>query len=119
MAPELHRWLAYGSAVAMALAGLAGAWAVARDTAPGPWAARLQAAVLIALVATLAGGLGILVGGGRPREILHFVYAVLALAALPLADSLTRSARPRVRGLAWLVGALVGLVVIARLFGTG
>ena len=64
-------------------------------------------------------GLGLLVGGGQPREQLHFVYAVVALGALPVTDSLSRGFGPRARGLATLVGALVALAVIARLFGTG
>ena len=119
MAVELHRWLAYASAVAIALAGAAGGWAALRGVQPGPAAGMLRVAVLLLVVVTLAGGLGLLFGGGRPRETLHFVYAVLALAALPAADSLTRGASPRVRGIATLAGGLVGLVVIARLVGTG
>ena len=68
---------------------------------------------------TLAGGLGLLAGGGRPREILHFVYAVVALGAVAIADSIARRTGPRQRGIASLVGALVALAVIARLFQTG
>lgn len=74
---------------------------------------------MLALVVTVAGGLGLLVGGARPQEILHFVYAIVALGALAVADSISRRAGPRARAIATLVGALVALAVIARLFQTG
>lgn len=73
----------------------------------------------LVLVVAAAGGLGLLAGGARPRELLHFVYAVIAIGAVPVADSLTRQADPRPRAIATLIGALVSLVVILRLFGTG
>jgi hypothetical protein len=82
-------------------------------------AGRIQALLLIALAVTIAGGLGLLAGGARPREALHFVYAVVAIGALPVANSLTQRAGPRARGVATLAAVLVILVVIARLFGTG
>lgn len=87
--------------------------------ARGRPAERLEQLVVLVLVVTVAGGLGLLVGGGRPREILHFVYAIVALSALAVADSISRNAGPRQRGVASLVAALVALVVIARLFQTG
>jgi hypothetical protein len=43
----------------------------------------------------------------------------VALGALPVAESIARQASPRRRAIASLVGALVALVVIARLFQTG
>ena len=82
-------------------------------------AGRVQALFLIALVVTIAGGLGLIAGGARPREALQFVYAVVAFGALPVANSLTQRAGPRARGLAAFVATLVILVVMARLFGTG
>lgn len=90
-----------------------------RSTPPGTAAERFGQICLIALVVTVAGGLGLLAGGGRPREILHFVYAIVALGAVPVADSMARRAGPRQRGIASLIGALVALVVVARLFQTG
>ena len=82
-------------------------------------AGRLEAVLLIAVGATIAGGLGLLVGGGRPREALHFVYAVIAFAALPVANSIGRRSGPRAQALVALAAAAVILVVILRLFGTG
>jgi hypothetical protein len=75
--------------------------------------------VLLLVAVTAAGGLGLLVGGARPHELLHFVYAVVALAALPISTSVSARWEPRLRAMATVIGALVGLAVIVRLFGTG
>ena len=82
-------------------------------------AGRLEAVLLIAVGATIAGGLGLLVGGGRPREALHFVYAVIAFAVLPVANSIARRSGPRAQAGVALAAAAVILVVILRLFETG
>jgi hypothetical protein len=94
-------------------------WRAWRRSPPGDIADRLEGILLVVLVIAIAGGLGLLVGGARPQELLHFVYAIVVLSALPIAGTLTRGASPRSRGLASVVGALVALVVVARLFGTG
>lgn len=90
-----------------------------RRVPPGVAAERSGEIFLIALVVTLAGGLGLLAGGGRPKEVLHFVYAIVALGAVPVADSVARRAGPRQRATASLIGALVALAVVARLSQTG
>ena len=46
-------------------------------------------------------------------------YAVIVIGALPIAGMLSRQASPRARGLSSLAGAIVALIVVARLFGTG
>jgi hypothetical protein len=102
--------------VLVGLEAVARAW---RQSAPGPLADRLRGVLLLALGVTAAGGLGLLVGGAQPREPLHYLYAVLALVAVPISDSVSRNATPRTRGIANLVGAVVALVIVARLFGTG
>ena len=99
--------------------GLEGAWRAWRRTPSAVSGDRVQAILLIVLGVTIAGGLGLLAGGARPREALHFVYAVVAIGALPVAGSLSQRAGPRGRGLATLAAVVVILVVIARLFGTG
>jgi predicted membrane channel-forming protein YqfA (hemolysin III family) len=86
---------------------------------PSPTTGRLEAMLLIVVGATIAGGLGLLAGGGRPREALHFVYAVLAIATLPVANSIARRFGPLAQAWVALGAALVISVVIARLFGTG
>jgi hypothetical protein len=94
-------------------------WRAWRRSPPGDIADRFEAILLVVLVIAIAGGLGLLVGGARPQELLHFVYAIVVLSALPIAGTLTKEASPRSRGLASVAGALVALVVVARLFGTG
>jgi hypothetical protein len=101
------------------LVGLEALWRAASGSARGNLAERLEQVAVIALAISATGGLGILLGGGRPREILHFVYAIVALGVLAVADSMARRAGPRWRGIANLLGALVALAVIARLFATG
>ena len=101
------------------LAGVEAGWRAWRRSPPGDVADRLEGILLLVLVLAIAGGLGLLVGGARPRELLHFVYAVVVLSALPIAGALSKEASPRARGLARVAGALVALVVVARLFGTG
>jgi hypothetical protein len=101
------------------LVAVEAAWRAWRNTSPGVWASRLQALLLLVLAATIAGGLGLLAGGGRPHELLHLVYAVVVVGAVPMADSFFRRAAPRPRGIASLAGALVAIVVVARLSGTG
>ena len=101
------------------VAGAEAGWRAWRRVPPSDLTDRLQALLLVLIGVTIAGGLGLLVGGSRPRETLHFVYAILAFAALPVAATLARGASPRTRGVVSLIGALVALVVVARLFGTG
>lgn len=103
----------------MVVAGLEAAVRAARGSAPGLAASRLDSLVLLLLGLTIAAGLGLLLGGARPKELLHFVYAVVAIGAMPIAASFTGSWQPRGRAVATLVAALVALVVIVRLFATG
>jgi hypothetical protein len=103
----------------MLVIGVEGALRAWRQSPPGPLAERLVVVLLVMLFVSIAGGLGLLVGGGHPKETLHFVYAIVALGVLPISDTLSKGRSPRTRGLASLVGALVALVVVARLFGTG
>ncbi len=119
MVTALHVWLAGASVVILVLAGIDGASRAWRRTAPGAFATRMEGLALLAIGVAAGGGLGLLVGGARPREMLHLVYGVIAFAALPIVTDRTRHASPRTRGLASLAGSLIALVVVARLFGTG
>ncbi len=101
------------------LAGVEAGWRAWRRSPPGDVADRLDGILLLVLVVAIAGGLGLLAGGARPRELLHFVYAIVVLSALPIAGALTKEASPRAGGLARVAGAIVALVVVVRLFGTG
>jgi hypothetical protein len=101
------------------VAGLEGALRAVRSHAPGMAAARLEGVVLVAVAMTAAGGLALLLGGSRPHELLHFLYAVLALALLPVATSISARWEPRRRGFATVLGALIALAAVLRLFATG
>lgn len=71
------------------------------------------------MVVAIGIGLGNLFGVGGPRDPLHLLYAVAAAVALPLAASFARGGSPRERGVATLLGAVVVVGVIVRLFQTG
>jgi hypothetical protein len=119
MIAQLHSALAYlslGLALVLAVDSGWRAWRAKAGTAPG---ARLDPILLIATGVAAAGGLGIYVGGGRPHETLHFVYGVLALGAIPVANSLGRGRSARQVAIARFIGAVVAVVVIWRLFQTG
>jgi hypothetical protein len=119
MAAELHLWLAIAGGVLVLLVGLEAALRAVRRAPPGKAAARLEGLVLVAIGVTAAGGLGILAGGGGPRELLHFVYAVFAFGTLPVLARVSATWEPRRRGLATLLAAVVTLVAILRLAATG
>jgi hypothetical protein len=118
-AHDLHLILAFASIAVVAVAAAEGAARLVLARPPGRAAAAGSGMVAILLGMTAAGGLALLAGGQRPREWLHLVYALLAFALVPLADSLAAQATPRRRAVARLFGALVALVVIVRLFATG
>jgi len=101
------------------LVGIEAGWRSWRGSAPAGWVERLDLALILILLITSAGGLGLLVAGAGPREPLHFVYAVLAIGCMPVADTLLRKASPRRRALVTAVAALIALVLIGRLFQTG
>ena len=105
--------------LAVVLVAFEAAWRAWRGAPRRRAAERLEPLFILAMGVTVAGGLGLLAGGGRPREVLHFVYAIVALGAVPVAESIARRAGHRRRAIASLVGALVALVVVARLFQTG
>ena len=119
MALELHRWLAIVSAVLLAGAVVESAWSFRGRSVDPPASSRLRGVAIIALIVTIAGGLGLLLGGARPRELLHVVYAAIAVGALPVAASISRSWDSRRIRIATLIGTLIMLVAVLRLFATG
>jgi hypothetical protein len=80
---------------------------------------RLGQITVIAAAVTAAGGLGLLAAGARPAEALHFVYAALALAAIPTVNAVTRQATRRGQAMATAAAAALLVVLIARLYTTG
>jgi hypothetical protein len=118
-ARDLHQLLATFSLLGMGAVTVEGGVRAARGAAPSMWASRTFGALLLLVAVTAAGGLALLVGGHRPRELLHLLYAVLAFGAVPVADSVGRGWSPRGRALARTGGAVVGIALIVRLFATG
>ena len=116
---ELHVALAW-----IAVAGAVAVVAAALPAAAGRTASyRLLDLVILGLigstVAASLAGLVLLLLGHRPSEALHFIYAAVALAAMPIARYALRDRS--VSSMARFV-ALAGLIVLAsvvRLFMTG
>lgn len=114
----LHFLLAY-AAVAGAAIGIG--WSaihLVTRRAGGPAFERLQATVLAVFIVGAASGLILLAAGGRPADGLHLLYAVVAIALIPLARSfLGRGGRGPA---AFMLVAFVALGgVLYRLFTTG
>jgi hypothetical protein len=118
-ARDLHLLLTIATLVAMVVVTGEAAVRLIRGGPPGRFAARSLAVVLVLVVMAAAGGLALLADGHRPREWWHAMYAGFAFAMIPIADSTTLRAGPRWKALARLIGALIALEVIVRLFQTG
>ncbi len=116
---DLHLLLTLATLAAIVVVIGEAAVRLVRGRPPGRLAARNLAVVLILVAMASAGGLALLVGGHRPVEWWHLMYAGFAFAMIPLADSITLRASARWKALARLIGALIALEVIVRLFQTG
>jgi hypothetical protein len=104
MISALHWFLAIASTAVMLLAGLEASRRALLKRPPGATAARINAVVLLLLGVTAASGLGLFVAGIHPRKELHFVYALLAFAAVPVANALGSRGSPQRHALVcWLV----------------
>jgi hypothetical protein len=122
----LHAWLASGAAIlatgAVVLGALVALGAAGRR-AGRRWLDRLVLALLVVVAAdvVLGGLVGILALGGRvgPADPLHFVYAMVALLAVPVVR--LEAMRRRSARLGWWVcaGGLVTLGALLRLWATG
>ncbi len=115
----IHRLLAYSSAAA-ATAGIA--WAavlVATGRAGGTRFEQAQAAVVSIFIVTAVSGALLLLAGSRPAEGLHLLYALVALAIIPLARSYLGRRSNRGAAVLLLVALVVLGAVTYRLFTTG
>jgi hypothetical protein len=119
MITALHLFLAIASAAVMLLSGFEAGLRMVRNRKSGTLSAGLSGSMLLILGVTAASGLGMLVGGARPHEMLHLLYAGLAFAAIPVTDLFAGRLSPRARAASSIVAALIGLVLIVRLFMTG
>ena len=115
----IHRLLADG-AIAATLVGIG--WSLVLVVTGRPGSQRFEQAqaaiVSLFVIAAASGGL-LLLSGAQPGEGLHFLYAVIALTAIPLARSFLGRARPRFAAALLLVAFVVLGAVTYRLFTTG
>lgn len=115
----VHSLLAYAAAVG-AVVGISWSailWITRR--AGGPAFESFQAGVVAMLIVSAASGLVRLASGARPAESLHLLYAVIAIALVPIARSfLGRASGRRAAGLLLVAFVVLGAVVY-RLFTTG
>ncbi|MFI6603683.1 hypothetical protein ACIBHX_46260 [Nonomuraea sp. NPDC050536] len=118
-AHDVHLLLALVTTVAMLVVAADGAVRVASGSPPGRIADVGAKVLLVLVMMAAAGGLALLVSEHRPGELLHGMYAFLALGAVPVADSLFSRTSTRPRALARCLGAVVGVVILVRLFNTG
>jgi hypothetical protein len=115
---ELHRTLAL---IALAIGAGIGLLAALGALGGRPRRLAVDRAVLAALsVIALAvvSGLGMLLGGQRPHDLLHLLYAAAALLALPIAR-FGGGVAARHRGPAVAIGGLLVVLLVVRLYQTG
>ncbi len=96
--------------------------AVALATGRGPGRRAVDRAILVALALvaiTVVVGAPLPVTGAPPRDPLHFLYALVALAGLPIARVAAADADPRRLGRFVALAALLVLGAMVRLFMTG
>lgn len=120
MLKGLHVLLATFATVAIIAATVEGGARWIRNKPAGDAAWRTLLAVLISSGATILAGIALLITGEHPKEWLHLLYAALAFGLVPFADNASISIpNNRTRGIYRVVGGLVCLIVITRLFLTG
>lgn len=120
MLKGLHVLLAIVTAAAVIAATLEGALRIIRNKPAGEAAWRTLLAVLISAGITALAGIALLIRGEHPKEWLHLLYAALAFGLIPFADNASISLpNNRTRGLYRVLGGLVCLIVLTRLFVTG
>ncbi len=116
---SIHRFIAVATVVVVA--GGVG-WSILLATSRrrgGPRFEQFQAAVVSLVMVGAASGLLLLLSGARPTEGLHLLYAVIAIALIPLARSFLGRANGR-GAASLLLAAFVALgAVVFRLFTTG
>jgi hypothetical protein len=119
--PALVTTLHHLVALLVAAAGLVLVLVVAIGTAshrPVRFAADRAILVALALVAVgIASGLIVLLTGGHPEDPLHLLYALVALAVLPVVRFWGGLGRHRMLALG--VGGVLLAALVLRLFQTG
>ena len=115
----IHRLVADAAAVGV---GVAVGWSLLLTLAGrtgGEAFVLFQAAVVTVLLVAAASGATLLVTGARPADDLHLLYAVVAIALVPLARSFLRRAAGRPSAMLLAVAFVALGAVVYRLFTTG
>jgi hypothetical protein len=117
---DLHAALAILAAIAAGATLLLVATAAVRGrTLVQPWTDRAILFALALVVANVFVGAGIAVGGRRPADPLHYLYAILAIVVLPIARFGGGESWARRRALVIGLGAIVLVGLVVRLVQTG
>jgi hypothetical protein len=115
----IHVALTATTALALALTLAVGLLTLGRDRSPQPWLDRIILLDLAVGALAALSGLALVLAGDRPRDALHLVYGVVVLAVVPSTRYMGRAGGWRRRA-GWMsVGALLGLLLVARLAMTG
>jgi hypothetical protein len=115
----IHLALTATAALAFALTLAVGLPTLVRDRSPQPWLDRIILLDLAAGALATLSGLALVLTGDRPRDTLHLVYGVVVLAVVPSTRYMARAGRWRRRA-GWIsLGAVLGLLLVARLAMTG
>jgi len=114
---ELHSLGASVVLGALVVTGLAAILIAMRGGSP--WTDRLRIGLTVVIGLQVVSGVVLFAAGARPRESLHLLYGLAALAIVPLAATFASEAPPRPR--AWVLASacLILLVVAWRLASTG
>ena len=83
------------------------------------WTDRLRIGLTVVIGLQVLAGLALFATAARPRETLHLLYALAALAILPLAGAFASEAPPRPRAWVLATACLILLVIAWRLASTG
>jgi len=115
----IHRLLAY-AIVALTVTGIGWSmFSVVTRRPGGPAFDRFQVVIVCALVVGAASGLVLIATGATPADGLHLLYAIVAIAFVPLVRSfIGRESTHRAAALLLVAFAALG-AVIYRLFATG
>ncbi|HYO43646.1 MAG TPA: hypothetical protein VES19_10655 [Candidatus Limnocylindrales bacterium] len=116
---QLHAWVATAGAVIAGLLVLLGALHGLGILAGRRWLGRLVVALVVTLGVAVILGPGIVIGVRPPSDPTHYLYAFVAVAAVPSAWYAARGSSPSRTGWWVAAGGLVTLAALLRLWGTG
>jgi hypothetical protein len=119
MLAVLHAWVAVAGALVALLVVVVGVLDGARLVKARRWLDRLAAILLVAMVAAVLLGPGIVAGVGMPSSPLHFVLAAIAVLTVPTLRLVAVRRRSTRVGWWMAAGAVLTLVALLSLWSTG